>query len=98
MMTIWKFPLAIEDGQDVRMPQGAQILSVGLIGDTVFLWAMVDNENVGPKETRKIRIHGTGHHVYKYNLLTFIGTVIQPIEGALPPALVWHVFEERHQA
>jgi len=94
MMTIWKFPLAITDGQEVKMPKGATILSVGMIGDSLFLWAMVDSEEV-EKEYRQIRIHGTGHHVYKYDRLTFLGTVIQPLPMSVPPALVWHIFEER---
>lgn len=95
MMTIWKFPLEIVDGQEVKMPRGAKILSAGIINDTVNLWAMVDNMEA-VKESRLIRIHGTGHHVYKFDLLTFIGTVIQPISNPNVPALVWHIFEERH--
>lgn len=96
MMTIWKFPLETTDGQFVKMPKGAKILSVGLISDVIHIWALVDNEE-SKVEEKWIRIHGTGHHVYKHNLLTFIGTVIQPIQavaGSLP-ALVWHVFEEQ---
>lgn len=96
MMRIWKFPLAITDGQDVRMPKGATILSVGMIEDSLFLWAMVDD--VAEKEDRSIRIHGTGHHVFKAERLTFIGTVIQPLENGALPALVWHIFEERRPA
>lgn len=83
--TIWKFPLDITDLQPVRMPQGAQILSVQMQYDRLVLWAVVDPEAKG--ELRTIEIIGTGNLVNPASR-QFIGTV--QMNGGL---LVWHIFE-----
>lgn len=87
MKTIWKYPLAITDEQTIRMPIGANILSVQFQGDALCLWAMVDSTI--PKEGRHIQIHGTGHDCYDVSSAKYIGTALQP---GVP--LVWHVFEK----
>lgn len=59
ILTIWKFPLAITDQQEVRMPLGAVPLSVAMQGDVLCLWCAVapDAEQVN----RLVFVHGTGH-------------------------------------
>ena len=86
MQTIWKFPIYVIDSQPVKMPKGAEILTVQLQGDQIYLWAMVDD---GAKpETRIIEVFGTGNPI-PVNMgtnRTFIGTFQSP-------PCVWHVFE-----
>ena len=59
---IWKYPLKVQDVQNVIIPKGAELLSVQTQGDGAFLWALVN-----PKETeteaRNIEIFGTGQPV-----------------------------------
>lgn len=63
--TIWKYPLAITDTQNVMMPEGAEILSAQMQGDTLCLWALVNPD--APKLSslmkcwgRRMRILGSG--------------------------------------
>lgn len=86
--TIWKYTLAAQKRQDVAMPKGAQILSVGLQGSKWTIWAMVDPE-VTTVETRTIESYGTGHDIDKPERLRFLGTTIDT-DGS---ALVFHHFE-----
>jgi len=84
MKTIWKFPLAIVNWQDVEMPMGATILSVDVQKDILCIWALVDPTR--NKVNRRIRIAGTGHEIDPRGL-DYIGTA-QMAGGDL----IWHVF------
>lgn len=89
-MTIWKFPLVIDGEQVVEMPIGAEILTVQMQHGFPFMWALVDPE--AGRESRTIRIIGTGHHFgppVESLALRYIST-IQTDSGLL----VWHVFEK----
>ena len=59
MKSIWKFPVEVTDEQSVKMPVGAQALSVQVQGGQVCLWALVDTE--AETEERLVQIFGTGH-------------------------------------
>ena len=83
-MKIWKYELRVDDRLTVIMPRGARILSVGVQGKTICLWAMVTPETA-EQERRIIAIYGTGNPLPD-DPGTFIGTV------QVPP-VVWHVFE-----
>ncbi len=89
MLSIWKFPLEITDAQTIKMPAGAELLSVGEQNGTLCLWAKVDpNKEIVEKN---IRIFGTVHPVPKDDFendkeLSFIGTV-------QIGSFVWHVFK-----
>lgn len=83
-MTVYKYPLVLDDRQTVMMPEGARLLSVQLQGGKICLWAIVDPSS--RPQARCIRIAGTGHPIE--DGLAFIGTV-QTVGGVL----VWHVFE-----
>ncbi len=102
MLTIWKFPLSVDDVQTVAMPQGARILTVQVQQGQPCLWAAVDSEQ--PVKPRTIRMYGTGHPIdpedcYHWPLDGpgprvplpggFIGTF--QLNGGL---LVFHVFEK----
>jgi hypothetical protein len=64
--TIWKFPLpgeisivAAQIGVfDLKMPDGAHILSVGVQAEQPVLWALVDPE--APLQTYHLCVAGTG--------------------------------------
>lgn len=83
---VWKFPVEVTGNGKVRMPSGAQVLSVGCQAgwpEVVLIWAEVDPE--APDETREFVIVGTGRPLPK-DRGAHIGTV-QTQEG-----LVWHVW------
>lgn len=85
MKTIWKYQLALTDGQQVlAMPKGARILHLGYQNQVPTLWAEVDSE--ADKEPRYFQIHGTGHPVA--NGGTYLGTV-----QASSSIFVWHVYD-----
>lgn len=85
MKTIWKFPLAVQDRQDIQVPEGASFLSVKTQNGSLCLWAIVDPSQ--PKQRRTIEILGTGHKLDESER-EYIGTAIMA-DGAL----VWHIFE-----
>ena len=89
MRKVFKYDIPIDDRPSVSLPKGAQILSIGLHGLNIKLWALVD-----PAETvievHQLRVAGTGHAIVDGNLV-FLGTVIFH-DGAL----VFHVFEVPH--
>lgn len=87
MREVWKFPLELKDEQEVMMPEGADILSTGLQGGTIMLWALVDPDAV--KKPRRIEIYGTGHKFHATDR-RFVGMVQQDHKTF---QLVWHVFE-----
>lgn len=86
MKTIHKYQLGITDVQAVRMPAGAEILSVQFQNESLCLWARVDTAE--KNNARLIYIIGTGH-LFPEEELRFIGTV-QQFGGKL----IWHVFEQ----
>ena len=58
MKTIYKYKIRIEDLQEITMPICAEVLSVQVIDDTPYIWALVDTtENV---VDRRLAIVGTG--------------------------------------
>jgi hypothetical protein len=59
MKSIWKFPLRVEDEQEVMMPYGAEILCVQVQNGVPCLWAEVESTNTA--QARIIRTRGTGH-------------------------------------
>ncbi len=82
---IYKYPLEMVDTQIVAMPEGAQIISVQMQGDTLCLWAIVDIEPELPVTNRQIEIIGTGNLFMQTNRLYIATAQCGP--------LVWHVFE-----
>lgn len=91
MITIFKYPLSLHDTQTVKLPKGAEILTIdhqGTVADhqpKIALWAKVDSQE---KETNEfiINIHGTGHNVHP-GLMKYINT-FQLMNGRL----VYHAF------
>ena len=86
--TIWKFELETKHTQILKMPVGAEILTVQTKFDKPCLWALVDPN--AEKEDRFIEIFLTGHPVV-YNMgvdRKYISTYL--LKGG---SLVFHVFE-----
>lgn len=69
------------------LPENAVILSLGMQGESIVFWALVDDSR--SLEERRFRIFGTGWTigVERLDKLKFVGTV------QTPTGLVWHVFE-----
>jgi hypothetical protein len=92
METIWKFEIEPKDGPiiEVMMPKGAEILSTGSIGDSVFVWAKFNMEQTLESEPRYFEVFGTGHNIPVDMGIdrNFIGTTF--MYGG---SLVWHIFE-----
>lgn len=89
---IWKFELRPIDGIiKLDLPQDAEILSTGAIGEQMFVWVKF-NADVKNQEyvTRYFEVFGTGHEIHCDMGISrqFIGTTFM-YNGAL----VWHIFE-----
>ena len=88
MLTIFKYPVPIEDHFTLELPRDAKILTVQIQKGIPQLWSMVDSET--KKETRHFRLAGTGHPLGEdyLRINNYIGT-FQMGNGAL----VFHLFE-----
>lgn len=94
MLTIYRYGLRFADAQEVEMPAGAHVLSVGVKqGDgEISLWASVFTTR--PRVLRTVYIIGTGNPLPAHVAdAQFVGTVIDH-----PVGLVWHVFVEASNA
>lgn len=82
MKTVWKYQLSHKS--TVALPGHAKVLSCGVQGEDIFIWAEVETENT--PEDRAFVVVGTGHQIDRTKRLTFIGTVfVGPF--------VFHVYE-----
>ena len=85
MAKIYKYPL--DPGRnEVRMPEGAQVLTVQLQHGNPCMWAKVDPG--APQEDRVFEIYGTGREMPDDPRMCYVGT-FQMSDGAT----VWHVFD-----
>ncbi len=81
--TIYKYTLPLQDVVTLSMPAGAEVLSVGLQGGNITLWAMV--HPTSPQMDRVFYLYGTGNPI-SGGEGRFIGTVQMNY-------FIWHVFE-----
>jgi hypothetical protein len=84
MKTIYKYVLRRSE-IDVKMPIGANILSVGGFNGELCVWAEVDTEL--PLESVVFEVYATGDHVQGH-IEGFIGTALFEKQG-----LVFHVYK-----
>lgn len=93
---VYKYELPVEleggtakwnDGFDMKLPAGAQLLAVDATGTQAVLYALVDPEN--PPEVRSFRMYQTGKE-FPDDALEHVGTF-----GTTDRAFVLHVFEVR---
>ena len=86
MKTVYRYEIN-QAINDVNLPIGAKVLSVGVANNIISLWALVDTES--GTEKRKFLVFGTGSDMSKtetYNL-TFVGTIRKSNTYA------FHIFE-----
>lgn len=83
MITVYKYPLAVDAIVTLDMPTGAEVLIVAVQHGAAMLWARVDTDQ--PHETRRFRVAGTGHPRADGR---YIGTLIMHGDH-----LVFHVFD-----
>ena len=79
-LVVWKYrALLVPGGHPLQLPVGARILSAGVQGDDVVVWALADPQ-VQERTTQRIHIVGTGHPigVEDARSLRFIATVEYP--------------------
>jgi len=84
--SVWKFPVRVTDEAVIEIPEGAHILSVGVQGDQLCVWAHVDPD--ARLVRRSILMAGTGHRREDLVWSDFVGTV-QMLDGQF----VFHVFD-----
>ena len=82
---VWKFTIDPFDTVDITMPEGSQILTLGVQNQEVQMWARVDPD--ARPVTRRIAIAGTGHTRIDMDG-PYLGTV-QLLGGSL----VFHAFD-----
>lgn len=73
MKTVWKYTLNAEDEQIIKVPLGAELLSVQAQHGEAQLWALVDDKETVTVNA-KIILHGTGHPSNDVNGMKFLGT------------------------
>lgn len=83
MLSIYKYPLRIDDEISLVMPVGAELLTTQIQSDIPCLWAKVDTR--APMVRRIFRWRGTGHPAD--GLGEYVGTVQMHGGG-----LVFHLF------
>jgi len=89
MYAVWKFPLVIDDYQEIEMPSLSKVLTVQTQGETPCIFALCET-TIPHKVKRVFRIAGTGHPIDNVEVASsdYIGT-FQQFDGGL----VFHVFE-----
>ena len=85
MKMVMHYPLV--PGQDFKLPDACQVLSVGLREDDLVLYAFIDTS--APLRERDIVVIGTGQEVLDPRVApgAIVGTAIHPVHGA------FHVFD-----
>lgn len=86
MKRVFKYPIEVTDVQTVDAPADWEPLSVQMQGETLCLWALIDDDQ--PTTSHRVFVHGTGHEVHA-GADRFVGTF--QVGGG---ALVFHVFTE----
>ena len=87
MLTIYKYPLHLNDYIELHLPEDTQILTVQTQGDMPCLWALVNPDN--KIITRRFRLAGTGHPIKENKSELFYHGTFQLHGGTL----IFHLFE-----
>jgi hypothetical protein len=75
MLTIYRYTLSNQSAQWIKLPLGAQLLTVKLQHNVVCLWAMVDT-SVIKTEMREIEMLLTGEEIELPYRRHYLGTVL----------------------
>ena len=81
-MKIFKYE--VTRGKKVVLPKGAEIVHFGKQGETLFVWAMFDDEAVQGDRERSLHVVGTGQS-FPYGW-RHRGTIFDGV-------FVWHLME-----
>lgn len=100
MITIWKYPLEMDNKEfvvgyharwkeyyDIIVPYKSKLLCVQTQHGVPCLWFQVDTSS-SVTTTRRFIIVGTGNEIKHYDMVTYVGT-FQLFDGSF----VGHVFE-----
>lgn len=85
MKAIHKYPLALFDIGEARLPLGAEVLTIHAQDTGVYVWALVDTEETDFREVR-FEVRGTGQEC-DLPSSRYITTVHLVAQG-----LVFHIF------
>ena len=88
MDSIYKYELDVDDEQLLVLPAKAAILTVQVVDEVPYVYAVVDLDTEETEE-RHILTFGTGHHIEDNLKAHYIGTY--QLHGG---KLVFHVFEK----
>jgi len=88
MKTVYKYKVNPEDSFCIRMPAGAEVLTVQMQHGVPHIWALVNPDRDIPVVARRFHLVGTGQP-FPNALGKFIGTF-----QILEVNLVLHLFEE----
>ena len=88
MDSIYKYELEVDDEQLLTLPANAAILTVQVVGNVPYLYAVVDLDTEETEE-RHILTFGTGHQIEDDLKAHYVGSY-QLLDGKL----VYHVFEK----
>lgn len=84
MKAVFKYSVPLGIQEPIRMPRGAQLLTVQLQRDVPCVWALVDTNE--PNVDRDLRWVGTGHDMAETHQHHYVGTIqVGPY--------VFHLFE-----
>ncbi len=86
MSVIYKYELD-NLGSPLEIPYGAKILNADFQDDQLFIWALVEKNNI--KESRCFKAYGAGHEIpyMPDSKLIYISTAF------MDNGLVFHIFE-----
>ena len=63
MNVIYKYSLPVQEKYQIELPNGSQIIRVEDVDGLFYLWAIVDNSEDHPKETRYLEFYKTGQEI-----------------------------------
>lgn len=86
MKTVYKYRIGVKDVVTISLPKEAEILSIQMQSNELYLWALVDTENA--LEDRYIEVFGTGQGIY-----SDVGIERKYITTVQQSSYVWHIFE-----
>ncbi len=94
MITIYKFPFAVNDQVVVEIPGCVRVLDVQCpagesSGNTLCLWALVDTEHTHWVKCQPLAIRETGHPVDEKGCGDVDRTYWKTVQAG---PFVWHVF------
>jgi hypothetical protein len=89
MKAIWKYVLETTDYQEIKMPLGAEILTVQIQHGMPCIWCLVDPK-LGEAliKPKKIWIHDTGHAITNIEDKLYVGSYQSDVGN-----LIFHVFD-----